>query len=162
MFADAPEKYRTRAPKFMDATELMSVGRDYYGRDAFLHPLAAQAWLGLVAAANQDGVVLLLISAFRSIERQKQIIQKKRDRGLAWDEILRFSAFPGFSEHHTGCAVDIASRDCPDLIMDFEHTPEFRWLTAKADRFGFVMTYPRGNQFGVEFEPWHWMWHQND
>lgn len=162
MFADAPEKYRTRAPRFMDATELISVGRDYYGRDAFLHPLAAQAWLGLVAASNQNGVNLLLISAFRSIERQKQIIQKKKDRGLTWDEILRFSAFPGFSEHHTGCAVDIASRDCPDLIIDFEHTHEFRWLTANAGEFGFGMSYPRGNQFGVEFEPWHWMWHNND
>jgi zinc D-Ala-D-Ala carboxypeptidase len=158
MFDDIPERYRTRGPKYTDATELVSIGRDYYGREAFLHPHAASAWLRLVAASEEDRISLLLISAFRSIERQRQIIQKKLDRGLSWEEILRVSAFPGFSEHHTGCAVDVASSECPDLIMDFEQTPQFRWLTANAARFGFRMSYPRDNQSGVDFEPWHWMW----
>jgi D-alanyl-D-alanine carboxypeptidase len=162
VFVDAPEKYRTQAARFTDAIELISIGIDFYGRDAFLHPLAAQAWIRVMTASKQDGIHLRLISAFRSIEHQKRIIQKKLEQGLTWDEILRFSAFPGFSEHHTGCAVDIASPNCPELITDFENTHEFRWLTSNAEKFGFRMSYPRGNDYGFEFEPWHWMWHPHE
>ena len=32
----------------------------------------------------------------------------------------------------------------------------FDWLTAKAARFGFSMSYPRGNPHGIVYEPWHW------
>lgn len=153
---DVPEAYRGRAPRFADETQRVSVGRDLAGREAWLRADAASAWTRMVATAAADGVHLLLVSAFRSTARQAEIVRQKRARGLSWDKILRVSAYPGFSEHHTGCAVDIGSPECRDLRETFEATREFRWLVEHAPQFGFRLSYPRDNPFGVTYEPWHW------
>jgi zinc D-Ala-D-Ala carboxypeptidase len=158
MFADAPLEFRDREIQFPDADVLVSVGPDTQGRDARLHPGAASAWLAMKAAASADGIELLLVSAFRSFADQVRIVERKRARGLSWPEILLYSAYPGFSEHHTGRAIDIASADCLDLTERFEGTPQFRWLVENAGRFGFTMSYPRGNTTGIAYEPWHWLW----
>ena len=155
---DVPTAYRGREPLFEDASELVCVGRDVHGRDALLHPGAAKAWGRMEAAAANCGAILLIVSAFRSIERQTEIVRRKRAKGMSWEAILRVNAYPGFSEHHTGCAVDIGSPGCCELEEDFEKTAEFRWLHDHAIEFGFAMSYPRGNSFGVIYEPWHWMW----
>jgi len=157
-FDDAPEPYRTAAARYAEATELVSVGLDFHGREARLAPGAAKAWLGMVETAGREGVSLLLISAFRSVEYQAGIITRKRARGLSWEDILRVSAYPGFSEHHTGCAVDIASPECARLEEAFDRTPEFAWLSARAASFGFSLSFPRGNPSGLSYEPWHWCW----
>jgi len=72
------------------------------------------------------------------------------------EEILRVNAAPGYSEHHTGRAIDITSLGCKPLTEEFEQTSEFAWLVHRAKDFGFSMTYPRNNKFGVIYEPWHW------
>ncbi len=107
-------------------------------------------------AAATVGVSIFLVSAFRSVARQSEIIREKRNAGTGIDEILTLCAPPGFSEHHTGRAVDIACPDCPELEVDFENTDAFQWLTVNAPRFGFGLSYPRGNAMGYQFEPWHW------
>jgi len=71
-------------------------------------------------------------------------------------DILKVSAYPGYSEHHTGRAVDIGSPDCAHLTEAFEATREFSWLAEHAAGFGFVLSYPRDNPHGIAFEPWHW------
>lgn len=159
MFADAPDTFRNRPPRFAEAGELVSVGLDHHGREALLAPPAAAAWRAMARAAAADGRTLLLVSAFRSIARQAAIVQRKRERGQSWEEILRVSAYPGFSEHHTGCAVDLSAPGCADLTETFETTPEYAWLRAHAGRFGFRLSYPRGNAEGIVYEPWHWRWH---
>ncbi|MBS0657599.1 MAG: D-alanyl-D-alanine carboxypeptidase family protein [Verrucomicrobia bacterium] len=111
------------------------------------------------AAAAADGVELLLISAFRGFERQAAIIQRKLDAGQTWDEILRVSALPGFSEHHTGRAIDLGAPGSVDLTEDFEQTPAFGWLRRRARDFRFRLSFPRGNRRGLVYEPWHWCWH---
>ena len=139
-----------------EATELVSVGVDIYGRDRQLTPRAALLWAELKAAAYADGVTLLLVSAFRSLEYQQRIFERKLTAGESLNDILRVNAAPGYSEHHTGRAVDLTAPDCPPLSEAFEATPAFDWLVRHAQRFGFTMTYPRGNVFGVAYEPWHW------
>jgi len=102
---------------------------------------------------------LQLVSAFRSVDYQKQIIQRKLAAGQSWEQILRVSALPGCSEHHTGRTVDLTTPDSKPLEEKFEGTSAFRWLAHRAGEFGFTMTYPRGNPFGITYEPWHWTWH---
>jgi D-alanyl-D-alanine carboxypeptidase len=155
-----PPQYRDRKPCFREPCDLISIGQDQCGRDAFLVPDAAQAWLAMRTRAGESEVILLVVSAFRSIARQEEIVRKKLQLGLSWDEILKVNAYPGFSEHHTGTAIDIATPDCPQLIEAFERTSAFRWLEQNAGQFGFKMTYPRGNSLGISYEPWHWRWHK--
>ena len=66
------------------------------------------------------------------------------------------NAAPGYSEHHTGCAVDIATPGSRPLTEEFEDSQAFRWLTDNAGKFGFSMSYPRNNPAGFIYEPWHW------
>jgi D-alanyl-D-alanine carboxypeptidase len=154
-----PKGYESRLRRFDEAASLVSVGPDYHGREAFLEPSTAVAWAAMKEAAQRDGIELLLISAFRSREYQEGIIRRKLDRGLPLDEILRVSAYPGFSEHHTGRAIDIGSPDSHDLTEFFEQTLEFSWLESNAARFGFSLSYPRDNPAGIAYEPWHWAHH---
>lgn len=147
-------------PVFPEARTLRHVGIGNDGRDKFLAPAAAEAWLAMRASAATDGVQLHLISAFRSIEYQLHIIQLKMASGRSLKEILQVNAPPGCSEHHTGRAVDIGYGDCPPLDDAFESTDAFQWLNRHADRYGFVMSYPRGNRQGYLYEPWHWCWHR--
>ena len=147
---------RSGAKIFAEADELVSVGVDIHGREQRLTAGAAEAWNGMKAAAEREGVLLQLVSAFRSVDYQKQIIERKLAAGQSWEQILRVSALPGYSEHHTGRTVDVTTAGCEPLTEEFERTSAFRWLTAHAGEFGFTMTYPRGNEFGIAYEPWHW------
>ncbi|HEX4858450.1 MAG TPA: M15 family metallopeptidase, partial [Usitatibacteraceae bacterium] len=139
--------------------ELVFVETGVEGRDHFLAPQAAAAWHAMKAAAGDAGLTLVIASSFRSIDRQSGIIRGKLDTGLSIDEVLASVAPPGYSEHHTGRAVDIVSPDHPDLEDSFEATREFAWLAENAHRFGFVLSYPRGNAAGYVYEPWHWCFH---
>ncbi|OYU46826.1 MAG: D-alanyl-D-alanine carboxypeptidase [Burkholderiales bacterium PBB4] len=121
-----------------------------------LTPDTCRAWLALQDAARAQGVALALVSAFRSVDRQQEIIAAKLANGQSIAEILTSVAPPGYSEHHTGRAIDIGT--CEDAALEevFESTPSFAWLQVHAAAFGFVMSYPRDNAAGFVFEPWHW------
>ena len=147
---------RANSHLFVEATELVSVGLDVQGREQRLTPGAAAAWNEMRAAAEKDGEILQLVSAFRSVDYQKGIIQRKLAAGQSWEQILRVSALPGFSEHHTGRTIDVTTPGSKALEEEFENTTAFRWLQRRAGEFGFTMTYPRGNRFGIAYEPWHW------
>jgi len=99
------------------------------------------------------------ISGYRSHAYQLGIFQRKLRRGLALNEILAVNAAPGFSEHHSGTALDLGTPGEPPAEDSFEHTRAFAWLSTHAARFGFAMSYPRGNPHGIVYEPWHWCWH---
>lgn len=140
-------------------TELVSIGTDIYGRDQWLIAPAALAWRTMTAAATVDGIGLQAVSAFRSLEYQAGIIRRKLAAGQSVEQILKVSAAPGYSEHHTGRAVDIATAGVDPLVETFADTPAFEWLTRRAAEFHFTLSYPRDNPYGMIYEPWHWAYH---
>jgi D-alanyl-D-alanine carboxypeptidase len=147
-----------RRPSFhLECEDLVSIGLDQAGREQRLERQAAAQWQAMRDTAGREGVVLDVISAFRSFDYQRQIIARKLAAGQLIGQILRVSALPGFSEHHTGRALDIGTPGCPPLTEAFEQTAAYRWLTQHAPSFGFRLSYPRGNPHGVSFEPWHWV-----
>ena len=97
-----------------------------------------------------------MVSGFRNVEYQADLIRRKLEAGQEISQILRVNAAPGFSQHHTGCAVDIATPGSRPLTEEFDKTDAFAWLVDKAVKFDFSMTYPRNNRFGFIYEPWHW------
>lgn len=148
-----------RLRAYVEPTRLVSIGADIHGRLQWLQPRAARALGRMRAAARDAGVELQFVSAFRSIAYQLGIIERKLARGQSLDEILRVSAAPGYSEHHTGRCVDLTTPGFPDLEESFEASPAFAWLSRHAARFRFALSYPRGNPHGIAYEPWHWCWH---
>jgi D-alanyl-D-alanine carboxypeptidase len=143
-------------PAFEEAVELVEVGPNLVGRMQRLTPDAARQWRAMVDAADAVGIQLLIVSGFRGIEYQAALIRKKINAGQDIDDILTVNAAPGHSEHHTGRAVDIATPGSRPLTEEFEATDAFRWLESRAIEFGFSMTYPRENPWGITYEPWHW------
>jgi D-alanyl-D-alanine carboxypeptidase len=144
---------------------------------------AMEAWLELQAAARTDGVELRLVSAYRSVERQRQIFLRELRRlsvqftggeitaeaiaaGQAdrWiDEVLRTSSVPGFSKHHSGYTIDITDPTRGHAFTDFQQTEGFAWISAhnylNAKRFGFIPSYPAGAaRQGPDPEPWEYVW----
>ncbi|MDX1507492.1 MAG: D-alanyl-D-alanine carboxypeptidase family protein [Woeseiaceae bacterium] len=143
-------------PRYDEALELVEVGPNLVGRMQSLTPDTAAAWQAMVAAAAGDGVTLLIVSGFRSVDYQARLIRKKINAGQTIEEILAVNAAPGYSEHHSGNAVDIATPGSRPLTEEFEDTEAFRWLLKNAETYGFSMTYPRHNPWGFIYEPWHW------
>jgi len=139
-----------------EAESLEVVERGPDGREHLLVPDAANAWRSLQKAALDAGVSLFIVSAFRSIERQAQIVRRKLGAGASIEEILTVCAPPGFSEHHSGRAVDVSTPGFPPLEVEFDQAPAFAWLVAHANEFGFRLSYPKGNSLGYQYEPWHW------
>lgn len=148
---------RCRLPLHEECEDLVSIGVDMFGREQQLERRAVARWHDMVANAGQDGVVLAVVSGFRSFDYQHKIIERKLAAGLTLEQIVSASALPGFSEHHTGRAVDVGTPGCPAVTEAFEQTPAFDWLSRKARVFGFRMSYPRGNHLGMIYEPWHWL-----
>lgn len=132
------------------------------GRQHLLIPPAAAAWQRLKSAAFDAGVDLFIVSAFRSVERQAEIVRAKLEKGHSIEEILSVSAPPGYSEHHTGRAVDIGTPGSPLLEVAFEHTAAFEWLCRHAAEYGFILSYPKQNRWGYQYEPWHWCFRGRD
>ena len=138
----------------------MRIGRNPDGRIVQLTPATASAWRRMQAAAAEQAITLIAVSGFRSVARQSRIIREKLADGQRIEDILRYVAAPGFSEHHSGEALDIGSPEHIELDEDFARTAAFRWLEANAPRFGFTLSFPRDNPHGIGYEPWHWRRHE--
>jgi len=124
-----------------------------------LRKAAAKQYQAMVAAARSDGVIIVPISGFRTIaEQQHLFFDVKAQRGQLAKERAEVSAPPGYSEHHTGYAVDLGDGNVPatNLNPKFEDTKAFKWMKKNAARFNFELSFPRNNPQGVSYEPWHW------
>lgn len=108
------------------------------------------------AAADAQGVTLQIVSAFRSVDRQAEIIRSKLEAGVPLEHILVVSAPPGYSEHHTGRAVDVTTPGTRALEEEFAGSAAFQWLSRNGSSFGYFLSYPRDNRQGYLYEPWHW------
>ena len=113
-------------------------------------------------AAAKDGITLVSVSAFRSYSYQEGLYQNRVKRcqnedGLSLEAAKKKAAtivaVPGTSEHHLGLAVDINS-----VEESFEDTEAFKWLQKNAEKYGFVMRYPKDKQdiTKIIYEPWHY------
>jgi D-alanyl-D-alanine carboxypeptidase len=149
---------KRRLKRVREPRQLACIGLDIQQRLQWLTPRAARAWARMHAAAAQDGIELQIVSAFRSIEYQLGILERKLARGQSIDAILRVSAAPGYSEHHSGRALDLTTPGFAALEEEFQNSPAFAWLRKNARRFGFRLSYLRKNPHGIAYEPWHWCW----
>ena len=126
-----------------------------------LHQDAAAAFLAMQKDAAADGVQLQLLSAFRDQETQHGLFFPIMvERGQLPEERAKVSAPPGYSEHHTGYALDLGDARRPELDLEeaFDQSTAFTWLQQHAARYHFRLSFPADNHQGVTYEPWHWRW----
>ncbi len=119
-----------------------------------LHSQVMSFFEDMVEAAKDDGVDLWVVSAYRSFDTQAQL--KGAYTVTYGTGANAFSADQGFSEHQLGTAIDFTTTDMNGgLTSAFENTEAYKWLTENAHKYGFTLSYPKGNAYYV-FEPWHW------
>ena len=117
-----------------------------------------ESLLNMREEAKKDGIYLVFLSGFRSINLQNDIFYSLKSlRNQEAEERARVSAPPGYSEHSTGFAVDIgdATQRETDFETEFENTDAFRWLIKNAAKFHFKLSFNRNNKY-IDYEPWHW------
>lgn len=108
----------------------------------------------MIAAAKADGVTIYVASAYRSFGTQSAL---KSEYTVQYGEGANtFSADQGYSEHQLGTAVDLITTGMNgELTQSFDATAAYTWLQNNAYKYGFEMSYPKGNSYYV-YEPWHW------
>ena len=114
--------------------------------------------LNMREEARKDGIYLVFLSGYRSINLQNDIFYSLKSlRNQEAAERARVSAPPGYSEHSTGFAIDIgdATQRETDFETEFENTDAFRWLKKNAARFHFKLSFEKNNKY-IDYEPWHW------
>lgn len=153
-----PEDYGVahRMPLVREADDLEFAGSDIFEREQRLIPEAADAFKRMREAAMSSSIEIRLVSGFRAIAYQASLFRRKLDQGHSMREILQVSAPPGFSEHHSGRAIDVTTRGVKPLQEDFSQTEAYQWLLGNARVFGFRESYPRHNRHRIAWEPWHW------
>ena len=98
-----------------------------------------------------------VISGYRSTDDQKKLYEKYLlSNGKAYTE--KYVQKPGFSEHHTGYAVDFSLYYREDgHSEDFKGRGKYGWICQNAWKYGFVLRYPEDKAAvtGIAYEPWH-------
>ena len=130
------------------------------GDDVEVEKKAYEAYLELKADLEKDGVFIDLDSARRSIAAQQDIVVRFTEK-YGEDYVKKYVAVPGYSEHHTGLALDLYfNLNGEDVYYneDMVQYPEI-WekIHAKLAAHGFILRYLEGKEAitGYNYEPWH-------
>ena len=130
------------------------------GDDVEVEKKAYDAYLQLKAALEEEGVYVDLDSARRSVAEQQRIMDDFTETYGA-DYAMKTVATPGYSEHHTGLALDLyLVIDGEDVYLneDMVEYPEI-WakIHEKLPAYGFILRYLEDKEYitGYGYEPWH-------
>ncbi|UNU73116.1 M15 family metallopeptidase [Moraxella nasovis] len=118
-----------------------------------IHKDVKEPLLEMIKAAKKDKVDLYPASIFRSVKKQAWIVNDKIRKKQKPEQIYFVSSPAGFSEHHTGYAVDFYPVD-----EKFVKTKAYPWLLENAEKFGWEQTFTAdySKKSGVSEEAWHW------
>jgi zinc D-Ala-D-Ala carboxypeptidase len=143
---------------FNQLITIASYAMGEYQRYEYLAPEAGKTLMKMVYAARDKGVWIVPVSGFRTVTDQEKLFQKQIEKQGSPEAAAKLSAPPGYSEHATGYAIDLADGHFPkqDITNQFAETQAFQWLSLHAKEFGFELSFPKNNSQGVSYEPWHW------
>ena len=128
----------------------------YYGEPKKIRSEAYNAFIEMWNAAYEDGIYLILISGYRSAAHQKEVYDAyQADKGTKYADSI--AARTGYSEHQTGLALDIYSKECTSQAK-FHESKSYEWLINNSYKFGFILRYPKDKQniTGYNYESWHY------
>lgn len=128
----------------------------YYGGPKQIRSEVYEAFKNMWDAAYAEGIYLIIDSAYRDYAYQEKVYKEYEDyRGISYAD--KIAARPGFSEHQTGLALDIYSKDNTSAST-FKNSLAYAWLQENAHKYGFILRYPEGKEkiTGYNYESWHY------
>ena len=124
-----------------------------YGKDQKLNEETLKAFIKMSedckAATNYK---LLVRSGYRDfLDQEKTYNTYLKTYGKTYAE--NYVTHPGYSEHHTGLAIDIKA-ESTDV---FANSKESKWAYENAYKYGFILRYKKEfeNITGIKYETWH-------
>lgn len=145
--------------KYIDSINLKNA-EDVYGDVAQVEERTLNAYNRLHDALLKEGIEIGIDSAYRSVEKQEEIMQdfiKQYGEEYAKATV----ATPGTSEHHTGLVIDIVPKVNGEWVIENEDMLKqkniFATIHKKCSKYGFIVRYPDGKEAitGYGYEPWH-------
>lgn len=117
-------------------------------------PETARAYNKMLADMKKEGMTIYVVSSYRSVSYQETLYNYYL-RTDSKEKVDTYSARPGYSEHHTGRALDISQ--VYNNLNVFEGSTEAEWVYKNAYKYGFIVRYTEDNMdaTGYIFEPWH-------
>jgi len=146
-------KHRNLTEDF-EPDSLVKIDEEYASSDDFkASRVAVNAYIQMQKAAKKEGYELIINSAYRSYQDQVDISETYKEL-YGQSYVDRYVAKPGFSEHQTGLAFDIGSRNS----KVFANSKEYDWMLENAYKYGFILRFPKKyeNITGFRNEPWHY------
>lgn len=115
---------------------------------------AKEAFDRMVSDAQIEGYRITPLSGFRTTDYQRNLYNRylKRD---SFANVETYSARAGFSEHHTGLAIDVGGANYN--MSTFSSSREYPWVVENSYKYGFIIRYQpnESNITGYMSEPWH-------
>lgn len=135
-------------------TEIPNKYKYYEERNHQIHTKIWPFLKNMLNSADANGIKLYVYSAYRSFDTQEAL---KGQYEIIYGEgtANKFSADQGYSEHQLGTTVDLITTGINGTLEGLGSTNAYKWLKENAYKFGFTLSYPKGNGYFV-YEPWHW------
>ncbi len=140
-------------PTSRNLDELKQIPREHTHQRTEIYILAEAhpPLLRMLEQARLDGIDLKVESAYRSMHYQTRIFVRMLKQGRTFDDIVRYVAPPGYSQHMLGTAMDFYPSN-----WEFAESEQYRWLQENGSKFGFEETYSKNNRYHMPWEAWHW------
>ena len=136
--------------------------KNAWNEDIKVEKEAYEQYKKLAKELEKDGVTIELDSVYRSVKAQQDLWDEwSADPEKGIDYVKKFVAVPGYSEHHTGLAIDICIRKGKKLEYDNDEMiadrKTFKKVHKKLAKYGFILRYleNRDDSTGYTYEPWH-------
>jgi hypothetical protein len=154
---------------------LLTVGEDYVPPDLVsvseagiagpgsIRQVAIEDLGAMARAAAEAGTPIAVNSPYRSY--QEQVASFNGWAALdGYDDAVTYSQRPGHSEHQLGLTIDFMTKGGGSALQgDWATTPAGGWMAENAWKYGWVMSYPKGEGGALfsditcfHYEPWHY------
>jgi len=154
---------------------LLTVGEDYVPPDlvpvgeagiaggGYIRKVAIDDLRAMAKAAAEAGTPIAVNSPYRSYEEQVASFNGWADLD-GYDDAITYSQRPGHSEHQLGLTIDFMTAGGGSALKgDWATTPSGSWMAENAWKYGWVMSYPKGEGGALfsdvtcfHYEPWHY------
>lgn len=130
------------------------------GKEIFVETEALKKYYELRDALAEEDIYILLDSTYRTVAYQEDLAERFRQQ-YGEEYVKQYVAVPGYSEHHTGLAIDVCLRVGNTIIDDNDEMIAQKEIFAKVHEkladYGFILRYMEGKEdiTGYAYEPWH-------
>ena len=127
---------------------MATFSKRYCYEDQKALPAVVDAFMAMQQACKEQTDAQLMVNSAHRSYQQQIAMHKRSAKGYA--------AHAGYSEHQTGLAIDVTSREHP-MRWPFDQSVEGVWMRKHCHEYGFILRYPerQSHIFGFAYEPWH-------